>query len=375
MSSFNVAQILPSLVSGGVERGTIEVSNYLSELKINNNVISNGGHLESELNKNYTKHFKIPVHSKFFFNYPLIAFRLNKLIEINNINLVHVRSRGPAWILSFIKNKNFKTISTFHNIYSGNSYFKKIYNKQLSNVDQIVAISNYVKNGIVKKYNLDSNKIIVINRGVDVEYFEKEILDHHKESFINKFQIDTSKKIILYPSRLTNWKGQLEFLDIFNSIQNNDILLYFVGDTKNYSYTKKLQNKINNLNLDKSCKILGNLMRDELKIFYDISTVVVSFPLQGEGFGRTISEALIMNKKIIAFNYGGVKDQLENLDDIYKVDPNQYGDIKLKLFNIIKLDKEKFSNISSFSRESIKNSFSKSQMVKNYIKLYEQQSI
>ena len=116
-------------------------------------------------------------------------------------------------------------------------------------------------------------------------------------------------------------------------------------------------------------------MRDELKIFYDISTVVVSFPLQGEGFGRTISEALIMNKKIIAFNYGGVKDQLENLDDIYKVDPNQYGDIKLKLLNIIKLDKEKFSNISSFSRESIKNSFSKSQMVKNYIKLYEQQSI
>ena len=375
MSSFNVAQILPSLSSGGVERGTIEVSNYLSELRINNHIISNGGPLENEINNDYTKHFQLSVHSKNFFNYPLIASDLKKIIETNNINLVHLRSRGPAWILSFIKNKKFKTISTFHNVYSGNSYFKKIYNKQLSNVDQIVAISNYVKNEIVKKYNLDSNKIIVINRGVDVEYFEKQILDHDKESFINKFQVDTSKKIILYPSRLTNWKGQLEFLDIFNSIQNNDILLYFVGDTKNYSYTKKLQNKINNLNLNKSCKILGNLMRDELKIFYDISTVVVSFPLQGEGFGRTISEALIMNKKIIAFNYGGVKDQLENLDDIYKVDPNQYGDIKLKLLNIIKLDKEKFSNISSFSRESIKNSFSKSQMVKNYIKLYEQQSI
>ncbi len=375
MSSFNVAQILPSLSSGGVERGTIEVSNYLSKLKIKNYIISNGGSLENELNKNYTKHFQLSVHSKNFFHYPFIANKLNNIIEINNINLVHLRSRAPAWILSFIKNKNFKTISTFHNVYSGNSYFKKVYNKQLSNVDQIVAISSYVKNEIIKKYNLDSNKITVINRGVDVEYFDKEILDDEIESTINKFKIDTSKKIILYPSRLTNWKGQLEFLDIFNKIKNSDILLYFVGDTKNQSYATKLKNKINTLNLNNRCKILGNLNRNDIKILYYLSTVVASFPIQEEGFGRTISEALIMNKKIIAFNYGGVKDQLKNLNDIYKVDPHQYGDIELKLNNIIEIDREKFSNISSFSRDYIIKSFSKSQMVENYIKLYEQQSI
>tara|TARA_X000000950_G_scaffold288372_1_gene404785 strand:- start:2310 stop:3437 length:1128 start_codon:yes stop_codon:yes gene_type:complete len=375
MSSFNVAQILPSLDSGGVERGTVEVSNYLSKLRINNHIISNGGQLENELNKNYTKHFQLSVNSKNFFNYPLIANELKKILEINNINLVHLRSRAPAWIISFIKNKKFKTISTFHNVYSGNSYFKKIYNKQLSKVDQIVAISNYVKNEIIKKYNLDSNKITVINRGVDVEYFDKQILDDEIEGLVNKFKIDISKKIILYPSRLTNWKGQIEFLNIFNKIQNNDILLYFAGDTKNQSYTKKLQNKINTLKLNNCCKILGNLSRNDLKILYYLSTVIASFPLQEEGFGRTISEALIMNKKIIAFNYGGVKDQLNNLNDIYKVDPHHHRDIELKLNNIIKIDKEKFSNISSFSRDYIIKSFSKSQMVENYIKLYEQQSI
>ena len=375
MSSFNVAQILPSLDSGGVERGTIEVSNYLSELKIINNIISNGGRLEAELDKNYTNHFQLSVNSKNFFNYPLIANQLKKLIEKNKISLVHVRSRSPAWILSFIKNKNFKTISTFHNVYSGNSYLKKMYNKQLSKVDQIVAISNYVKNEIIKKYNLDSNKITVINRGVDVEYFDKKIPDHNIKSLISKFKINASKKIILYPSRLTRWKGQLEFLDTFNKFQNSDFLLYFVGDTKNQSYTLKLQDKIHKLNLNNNCKILGNLNRDELKIFYHLSTVVVSFPIQAEGFGRTISEALIMKKKIIAFNYGGVKDQLENLDDIYKVNPKEYGDINLKLQKIIQLDKEQFSNISSFSKDFIMKTFSKSQMVKNYFNLYEQESI
>ena len=138
-----------------------------------------------------------------------------------NVNIVHVRSRAPAWILSFIKNKNFKTISTFHNVYSGNSYFKKIYNKQLSKVDQIVAISNYVKNEICTKYNLDSKKIKVINRGVDVKYFEKQILDSEIDKIINKFQIDISKKLILYPARLTNWKGQIEFLEIFNKMEKS----------------------------------------------------------------------------------------------------------------------------------------------------------
>ena len=375
MSSFNVAQIIPSLDSGGAERGTIEVSNYLSELKINNNIISNGGHLEAELNTDYTRHLKLSVNSKNFFNYISIANQLKKLIDINKINLVHLRSRGPAWILSFIKNKNFKTISTFHNVYSGNSYLKKIYNLKLSKVDQIVAISRYVKNEIIKKYNLDPNKITVINRGVDTEYYDKKILDYEVENFINKFEIDTSKKIILYPSRLTNWKGQLEFLDTFRKFQRKDYLLFFAGDTKNQSYTAKLQNKINGLNLNNSCKILGNLSKDDLKILYYLSEVVASFPLQEEGFGRIISEALIMNKKIVAFNYGGVKNQLEKLDNIYKVDPHKYGDIELKLNNIIGLDEELFSNISSFSRDVIIKSFSKSQMVRNYYNLYEQHSL
>ena len=375
MSSFNVAQILPSLDSGGVERGTIEVANYLSELNLKNNIISNGGRLIKEIDKNYTDHFQLPVNSKNFFIYPLIANQLKKLIFNQNINIVHVRSRAPAWILSFIKNRNFKTISTFHNVYSGNSYFKKIYNKQLSKVDQIVAISNYVKNEISKKYNLDSNKIKVINRGVDVKYFEKPILDSQIENIINKYQIDTSKNIILYPARLTSWKGQIEFLDIFNKIQNDNFLLYFAGDTKNQSYTEKLQNKIQSFNLSHKCKIIGNLLRDDLKTLYYLSSIITSFPLQAEGFGRTISEALIMKKKVLAFNYGGVKDQLNKLDDIYKVDPHKYNEIDIKLQNIIKIDKEKFSNISLDSKDYISKTFSKYKMVQSYVDLYEQQSI
>ena len=82
-----------------------------------------------------------------------------------------------------------------------------------------------------------------------------------------------------------------------------------------------------------------------------------------------------MQKKILSFNYGGVRDQLEKLDDIYKVDPHKYNEINIKLQNIIKIDKEKFSNICLDSKDYISKKFSKYQMVQNYVDLYEQQSI
>ena len=375
MSSFNVAQIIPTLESGGAERGTIDVSNYLSELGINNNIISNGGHLLNETNKNFTNHSKLPVDSKNFVSFPFIASRINKLIIKNNINIAHIRSRGPAWILRFVNTKNIKTISTFHNVYSGTSLLKKLYNRQLANVDRVVAISTYVKNEIINKYKIDRQKVEVINRGVDVDYYNKKLSDHDIKNFLNKKLINPDKKIILYPARLTNWKGHLEFLDVFKKINDKNYFLYLVGDTKNKSYSQRVQNKINDLNLTDNCKILGNLNKDDLKIIYHLSSIIISLPLQPEGFGRIVSEALVMGKKILAFNYGGVKDQLSGLDDIYKAEPLVYDNLHLKLQDFLNIDNEKFLNISNNSREHIINNFSKEQMVKKYFNLYEKISL
>ncbi len=375
MSSFNVVQIIPSLDSGGAERGTIDVSNYLSELGIINNIISNGGRMLDETDKNFTNHFKLSVDSKNFVTFPIIASRINKLISKNNINIAHIRSRGPAWILRFANTKNIKTISTFHNVYSGTSFLKKLYNKELANVDKVIAISNYVKNEIINKYKIDKEKVEVINRGVDVDYYDKKLSDDNIKNFLNKNSINLNKKIILFPARLTNWKGHLEFLNIFKKINDDKYLLYFVGDTKNLSYSTKVQNKINNLNLTNNCKIIGNLNKDDLKIMYHLSSIIMSLPLKPEGFGRIISEALIMRKKVLAFNFGGVKDQLNGLDNIYKAEPLVYDNLHLKLQELVEIDNERFLNISNNSRNHIINNFSKKQMVKKYLNLYEKISI
>ena len=140
MSSFNLVQIVPSLDSGGVERGTVDVANFLAEKKIENFIITSGGQMIKELDENFTHVYLLPVSSKNFFSYPIIARKINQFIQSNNINLVHVRSRGPAWIINLMSKNNIKTISTFHNVYGGNSYLKKMYNKGLSKMDHLVAI-------------------------------------------------------------------------------------------------------------------------------------------------------------------------------------------------------------------------------------------
>ena len=111
MSSFNVVQVIPALESGGVERGTIDVANYLAELKIHNSIISNGGSLESELNQEFIDHFKLSVHSKNPLLYFNLARKIQQYIQIKKINLVHVRSRAPAWIVNMMNKKNYKSIN------------------------------------------------------------------------------------------------------------------------------------------------------------------------------------------------------------------------------------------------------------------------
>jgi len=371
MSSFNLVQIVPSLDSGGVERGTVDVANFLAEKKIQNFIITSGGKMLKELDDNFTHVHKLPVASKNFFSYPLIARKINQFIKANNINIVHVRSRGPAWMINFMVKNNIKTIATFHNVYGGNSYLKKLYNKGLSNMNHLVAISDYVKETIVKKYNLASNNISVINRGIDTEYFNQPLDTETRDNIIKTHQIDTAKKIILFPARMTSWKGQLEFIDVIKKLDTQNVLILFAGDTKNESYTKLVRNKIILNNLTGVCKILGSINQDEMRSLYEIADLSVSFPLRAEGFGRTVSESLYSKIPVLAFDYGGVKNQLANLSDMFKVKPQDYQCLPTKIEKLLNLPNDQKNEALQHAQSVIESNFSKINMINQYLKLYE----
>ena len=371
MSSFNLVQIVPSLDSGGVERGTVDVANFLAQKKIKNFIITSGGKMIKELDDNFVQVHLLPVSSKNFFSYPSIGRKIYQFIQANNINLVHVRSRGPAWMVNLMSKNNVKTIATFHNVYGGNSFFKKMYNKGLSKMDHLIAISDYVRETVIQKYNITNKNISVINRGIDTEYFNKPINKDAKEDFISKHQIDKSKKIILFPARLTRWKGQLEFVDVINKITIENILVLFAGDTKNDSYTKQLREKINKSNQNNTFKILGSVNQEEMRLLFDIADLSVSLPLRAEGFGRTISESLYSGTPVIAFNFGGAKNQLEHLSDFFKSTPQDYGSLPTQINLLLNLSDDQKIKILENVKTVIENNFSKENMVNKYLEFYE----
>ena len=184
----------------------------------------------------------------------------------------------------------------------------------MGNVDSIVAISNYVKKEIIKQYSIDEKKITVINRGCDTDYFNSENVKKDQiQNFLLNYKKFNDKRLILFPGRLTSWKGQLEFLEVVENFKENDLLFVFVGDGKNKSFKNKLLNKIKEKNLNNFCYVIDHMNYDHLRTMYYLSTIIISAPLKPEGFGRIISESLSMKKIVLAYNFGGAKDQLNDL--------------------------------------------------------------
>ena len=371
MSSFNLVQIVPALESGGVERGTIDVSNYLSSKNLSNHIISSGGNLLNEINKEFTSHCLLPVNSKNFLRYPIIAKAIANYIKENKINILHVRSRVPAWIISMISKKNIQTVSTFHNIYGGETFIKKIYNKQMSKVNHVIAISNYVKSNIIKKYNLEPDKITVINRGIDTDFFNDDVHDNVKQDFLKQLNIKRNSKIILYPGRITEWKGQLNFINSVKNLDVTDFVVLFVGSTTNSSHTNLLKKTIYEKKLDNKCKVIGSLNYNKLKVAYSVSDLVISLPNRSEGFGRTISEALSMKKMILAKYVGGAYDQLNQLDNVFKMHEKELNNLNQRIKEVLEIPEENKRSILVNARQHIINNFSLHKMVANYYNFYE----
>ena len=373
MKDLRLLQIVPSLESGGVEQGTIDVANYVADKGFCSIIASSGGRMLNLLHRKNIQHIYLPAQAK----NPFVIFnnvkRIENIIKKNKINIVHVRSRAPAWSLHFAAKYGCTTVSTFHNIYGHQNFFKKYYNKALSKVDKIVAISEYVKSSISSIYNINDEKIVVINRGIDTDFFNPELNDEKKYlEFYTKYNLPNKKKIILYPGRLTNWKGQIEFLEIIQSLDLNIVICYYVGDEKNISYTTKLNNEIIRKNLGSVCKILGHISKEDLRLMYKSADVIISAPLKPEGFGRIISEGLAMKKIVLCSNFGGAKEQITGLDSLFSVKPENKSEMIEKINIVFELSKEKRKQIGEIARNHVTKKFSKEIMLKNYLKFYQE---
>ena len=308
-----VLQVIPKLDYGGAETGCYDLAHFLPEQGCKSFIVTSGGVLLKFIKKEKVKVFRLPVQSK---NPILILFNaiiISLIILIYNINIIHARSRAPAWsCLIATKITSRKFVTTFHGTYNFSNRFKKFYNSVMVRSHLIIAGSNFIFSHINENYGdfflNRKRKLLVIFRGINANYFNPQKISLSKiEKFSKKNSIDRDKFIILLPGRLSFWKGQkifIEALKLLSEQINNQPFegIIIGGDQGKSVYKKQLIALVERYRLKKIIKFIDHC--DEMPVAYKIANLVCSCSSEPEAFGRVSVEAQSMRIPIVASDIG-----------------------------------------------------------------------
>jgi glycosyltransferase involved in cell wall biosynthesis len=370
--SFNlkVLQVIPKLGYGGAETGCYDIAHYLPENECGSYIVTSGGELLKFIDKKKVKIIKLPVHSK----NPLIIFinflALIGVILINNISIVHARSRAPAWsCLLAAKITGRKFVTTFHGTYNLNNNIKKFYNSVMVRSDLIIAGSNFIFSHIKENYSkyLDAKKkLLVIFRGINVDYFDPTTkLDSDEKELLKEWKIEKDKKIILLPGRLTGWKGQEVFIEAVNlvNIELGYEAFYAIilgSDQGRELYKKKLIRLSEQYRLINQVKFIDHCK--DMALAYKVSDIVVSASIEPEAFGRIAVEAQSMERPIIASNIGGSNETVIDEKTGFLFDSNNAKSLSKKILKVISMDDASLQSIGKEGRKNIIQKFNVEKM-------------
>lgn len=373
MSQKTIMQILPSLKQGGVEVGTIEIATALQQAKIPNIVVSSGGPMVEKLKRIGVQHFTLPVQTKNPFKIILNARRLAKIAKENNVGLMHVRSRAPAWSVWLASRQTgIPFIASYHGIYGVKPALKKIYNRVMLKGVCTIAVSNYVKQHLMTEYNYPENKIHVIQRGADLNRFNPDkITQEQIDEFAAQNQIPLDKPIITMVARLSKFKGQRELIQALKKMKNTEVTCLLIGGKATPSYEKELAALIRDLPDETTLKILS-VSGDKMPIVYALSDVVASASLIPEAFGRTIAEANAMNKIVVAFNHGGPTETIIDKKTGFLTPVSDIDALAAALDKVLTLSPAEKKQMEKAARKNAEDNFSVQEMCDQTLQVYKE---
>ncbi len=308
-----VLQIIPNLGAGGAEQGCVDVAAELVRAGAVAHVISNGGPRVHDLTRIGAIHHKWPVHKKSLLSVWSQTVRLREFIREHQVDIVHARSRVPAWIAyQACKGTRARFMTTMHAPYPATSKIKKWYNSVMGRGERVIAISDYVGHYAQTHYEVPDSRLRTIYRGIDFARFNPASVTAERMMKLSReWRLPDGAPIIFCPARLTRWKGQIEFLQAFKMLERPDIMAVIAGDAQGRdAYRKELEDLVQSLGLDGQIRIVSECK--DMAAAYQLSTVVVCPSVEPEGFGRVPVEAQAMGRPIVATDHGGAKETVIN---------------------------------------------------------------
>lgn len=366
-----VLQVLPALVTGGAERGCIDVALALAQAGALPLVASEGGPMAAELDRAGIRHITLPLASK----NPLVirrnARKLEAIIRENGVDIVHARSRAPAWSAWLACQKTgARYMTTFHAPYNYKNGLKRWYNSVMARGERIIAISGFIRRHILENYAVDPAVIRTIHRGIDPLSFAPErVSSARMVQLAQKWRLPDDKPVILLPGRLTRWKGQTVLIDALAKLGRKDVCALLVGsDQGRTGYRQELEEQVRRAGLEGVVKMTDHC--NDMAAAYRLSTVVVSASQEPEAFGRVIVEAQAMGRPVIVSAIGAYQETVIPGETAWVVPPADPDALAKALDEALSLTTEQRDAIGARARAFVAERYTKQRMCADTLAVY-----
>ncbi len=371
-----ILQLVPRLDEGGVERGTLEIASAIVAAGGRAIVVSAGGRLASRLTTMGGEFIEMPVQTKNLLSMRRNARHIADLVRSEKIDLIHARSRAPAWSGYWASQRTEAAfVTTYHGSYNEDFPLKRRYNAVMAKGNPTIAVSEFIAEMIRERHKVPDDRIVTIPRGADLTVFNPNTLKGERiAQLVDRWGLtDETRPILMLPGRLTRWKGQEVFIDacaLLREKRGADFLGLLVGGAPDGShYPDSLEKRAREKGCADVIKIVGSC--NDMPAAYRLAGCAVSASTDPEAFGRVAIEAQAMGRPIIATNHGGARETVEDGITGALVEPGNAANMAKAMDAFLELDDVTNERIGKLAHLRVQRLFSTEKMQAATLDVYE----
>ena len=363
-------QVLPALRSGGVERGTLEIAEAQIAAGFRAIVASAGGEMVPALEALGATHVTLPLTAKS----PLAIWRnaaaLAALARAEGVALIHARSRAPAWsALMAARRAGLPFVTTYHGAYNEGFPGKRLYNSVMARGDRVIAISHFIADLIRTRHGVEESRLRVIPRGVDPRRFDPGLVSAERLAALRSaWGVSEGQSIIMLPARVTRWKGQMVLVEAIARLPGDSLAL-LVGDAaERPAFRAELKGRVENLGLKDRVRLVGHA--NDMPTALMLADVVIHASIDAEAFGRTVIEAQVMARPVIASDLGAPRETVAEGVTGWRTPPGDAAALADAIGKTLSLSAEERAALGARARAAVLSGYTTAAMQAATIAVY-----
>lgn len=366
-----VLQVLPALGGGGVERGAVEITSIIARLGGMPLVASAGGRLAPAVERAGGRNLILALDSKNPWRIWRNAAALERVIRTQQVDIVHARSRAPAWSAWLAARRTgAHFVTTYHGSYNENLPGKRRYNAVMAMGERVIAVSRFIARLIAERHGTDPQRIRVIHRGVDPTVFDPERMGTDRQvRLLRAWRVQDGQTTLMLPGRLTRWKGQAVLIEALARMRHQEAVAVLVGaDQGRARYAAELAELAERLGVAERLRIVGHC--EDMPAALSLSDVVVNASTDPEAFGRVVIEAQAMARPVVATDHGGAVETIADGETGWRVPPGDADALAAALDHALELSQQERAALGARARASVLANYTVEAMQMKTIEVY-----